>query len=68
MIFLLFDEWKAYDTQSWWRLWSHQLKQYRKVNFSVTAVTILDNSPKFQFHFKKGSSKKFPMIIALMSQ
>ena len=31
-------------------------------------VTALDNHPKFQFYFKKGSSKKFPMSIAPMSR
>ena len=25
-------------------------------------------SPKFQFYFKKGSSKKFPMSVAPMSR
>ena len=25
---------------------------------SVTMVTVVDHHPKFQFHFKKGSSKK----------
>ena len=28
------------------------------LTLSVTVVTVLDNHPKFQFYFKKGSSKK----------
>ena len=40
----------------------------RNLTLSVTVVTVLDNHPKFQFYFKKGSSKTFPMSVEPMSR